>query len=48
MEHKEGRLRFRGNTLNNILSIKSIGRREAQKRLEEMEGKKEKPENQQS
>lgn len=40
MEHKEGRLRFRGNTLNKILAIKGIGKREAQKRLEEMEGNK--------
>ena len=40
MEHKNGRLKFRGNTLNNILAIKGIGKREAQKRLEEMEYKK--------
>ena len=45
MEHKEGRLRFRGNTLNNILSIKGIGKREAKKRLEEMDGSTEKSKN---
>jgi DNA-binding transcriptional regulator YiaG len=37
MEHKDGRLRFRGNTLNNIMAVKGIGKREAKKRLEEID-----------
>lgn len=37
MEHKQGRLRFRGDTLKNILAIKGIGKREAQKRLAEIQ-----------
>ena len=36
MEHKEGRLKPRGNTLANIMAVKGIGKREAKKRLEEM------------
>ena len=37
MEHKEGRLKMRAKTQSNILSIKNIGKREAKKRLEEIE-----------
>jgi DNA-binding transcriptional regulator YiaG len=37
MEHKEGGLRVRRKTLGNILAIRGIGKREAKKRLEEME-----------
>ena len=39
MEHKEVRLKMRGNTLSSILSIKDIGKREAQRRLEEIESR---------
>jgi hypothetical protein len=37
MEHKEGWLRMRAKTLSNIRSIRTIGKREAKKRQEEME-----------
>ena len=40
MEHKEGRLKFRPTTLSNLLSVREIGKREAKKRLEEIEHKK--------
>ncbi len=33
MEHKEGRLKFRGDTLGNILAVRGMGKREAKKRL---------------
>jgi DNA-binding transcriptional regulator YiaG len=33
MEHKTGRLKFRGDTLKNILNIKGIGKKEAKLRL---------------
>jgi DNA-binding transcriptional regulator YiaG len=39
MEHKEGRLNVRKKTLGNILSIRGIGKKEAKKRLEEIEGR---------
>ena len=35
-EHKSGRLRLRPATLTNILSLKGIGKREAKRRLEEL------------
>jgi|GEM_PF-1699582 hypothetical protein len=37
MEHKGGRMRVRSTTLANILSARGMGRREAWKRLGEME-----------
>jgi len=39
MEHKEGRLRMRAKTLANVLAIRTMGRKEAQARLEALEGK---------
>ena len=36
MEHKNGRLKFRGNTLNSILAIKGIGKRDAKKKVQEI------------
>ncbi len=38
MEHRTGRLKMRKKTLANILAIRGIGKREAKKRLEKMEG----------
>lgn len=40
MEHKGGRLRLRTATMTKVLSLRGIGKREAAKRLEEMEAKK--------
>jgi hypothetical protein len=39
MENKGGKLRLRTATLSNFLSIRGIGRREAQRRLEEVSKK---------
>ena len=40
LEHKEGRLKFRPATLSNLLSIRGLGKREAKKRVEEIDDKK--------
>ena len=37
MEHKEGRLRMRTETFSNILAIRNTEKKEAKKRLEEIE-----------
>jgi len=44
MEHKEGKLKLQKTTLEKFLAIRGIGKREAKKRLEEMEEKDEKNE----
>lgn len=40
MEHKNGRVKLRSATLSNLLSVRKIGKREAQKRLNETKRKK--------
>ncbi len=40
MEHKKGRLKFRPATLSTLLCVRKMGKREARKRLEEIEAKK--------
>jgi DNA-binding XRE family transcriptional regulator len=37
MEHKDGRMKLRTNTLANLLSARGMGKREAKKRVEEIE-----------
>lgn len=39
LEHKEGRLRLRPKTLSNLLFVRDLGKREAKKKLEEIEKK---------
>jgi DNA-binding transcriptional regulator YiaG len=39
MEHKQGRLRMFARTLSSILAIRGIGKKEAKKRLKEIEGR---------
>jgi DNA-binding transcriptional regulator YiaG len=43
MEHKGGRLRLRTQTVVKFLSLRGIGKREAARRLEEIEAKSKKP-----
>jgi DNA-binding transcriptional regulator YiaG len=39
MEHKQGRLRLRQGTLSNMISLRGIGKREAKRKLEEIQEK---------
>jgi DNA-binding transcriptional regulator YiaG len=40
MEHKEGRLALRQGTLTNLLAVRKMGKRDVQKKLEELKTKK--------
>jgi DNA-binding transcriptional regulator YiaG len=39
MEHKQGRLRLRQGTLSSLISLRGIGKREAKRKLEELQKK---------